>query len=129
MAVQGVLNTGLGRVVGLLKATTAVHAGGLAAVLLLVLVRTGPSPGGFTSAGWVYYLGGPIGVAIVYLVAASISKIGACAATTAIITGQVVTAAALDHFGLFGLSRAPFHPFKLAGVALLSLGAWILLRK
>ncbi len=129
MAVQGVVNSGLGKVVGLLRATLAVHATGLAVTIPLVFIYARQAPGGFASAGWFYYLGGPIGVAIVYSVAASIGRVGACTATTAIIAGQVLTAAALDHFGVMGLQRVPFHPLKLLGVASLSLGAWILLRK
>lgn len=129
MAIQGVLNSGLGRAVGLLRAVLAVHAGGLAVIVPLTLLRAGRSPSGSAGAGWAYYLGGPIGVGIVYFVAASIGRVGACPATTAIITGQVLTAAVLDHFGVLGLQRAPFHPVKLLGVSLLSLGAWILLKE
>lgn len=129
MAVQGVLNSGLGRVAGLLKATLAVHAGGLAVIAPVVLLYARRAPGKLAGAAWFYYLGGPLGVGIVYFVAASIGKVGACPATTAIITGQVLTAAALDHFGVLGLQRVPFHPVRLLGVAFLSLGAWILLKK
>ncbi|MGE5542056.1 MAG: DMT family transporter [Bacillota bacterium] len=129
MAVQGVLNSGLGRIAGLLKATLAVHAAGLAVIAPVVLLYARQAPGRLTGAPWFYYLGGPLGVGIVYFVAASIGRVGACPATTAIITGQVLTAAALDHFGVLGLQRVPFHPFKLLGVAFLSFGAWILLKR
>lgn len=128
MAVQGALNTGLSRFVGLLRAVFAVHASGLIMMIPLVLAIKSNS-GSFSSAKWYYYLGGPLGVAIVYMVAAAISKAGAWRATTAIVTGQVLTAVILDHFGAFGLQKSPFPLVKLLGVAFLSLGAWILLRK
>jgi transporter family-2 protein len=68
-------------------------------------------------------------VAIVYLVAASISKVGVASATTAIIVGQVVTAAAVDYFGWFGLEPLPFSIWKGLGILLMAGGAWLLLSR
>jgi transporter family-2 protein len=65
---------------------------------------------------------------IIYLVAASIPAVGVCNATTAIIVGQVLTAVIIDHFGGFGLNRVPCSWNQLAGVALLAVGAKMLLR-
>ncbi|NPV69444.1 MAG: DMT family transporter [Firmicutes bacterium] len=129
MALQGVLNSGVGKAVGMLKATFAVHLAAITAMVPLLLIIREASSGKFTSVKWFYYLGGPLNIAIVYFVAWAVSRIGACRATTAIITCQVLTAAALDHFGVLGLERAPFHPLRLAGVGMLSIGAWLLLRK
>ena len=72
----------------------------------------------FRDAPWYTYLGGVLSVAIVYLVAASISKVGVASATTAIIVGQVVTAAAVDYFGWFGLEPLPFSIWKGLGILL-----------
>lgn len=129
MAIQGVLNSGLGKATGLLKATLAVHVVGLAGIIPLVLVYARADGRRLTGAPWYYYLGGLIGVGIIYAVAASIGRIGACAATTAIIVGQVLTAALLDHLGVCGLERVPFQAIKVVGVAFLAGGAWILLRR
>ena len=37
------------------------------------------------------------------------------------------TAALIDHLGWLGIERIPFSPLKLLGIALLAVGAWILL--
>ena len=76
----------------------------------------------------VYMVGRGLGVAIIYTVAASIPKVGAASATTAIITAQVLTACIIDHFGLFGLKAVSFTWSRWVGGALLAAGAWFILR-
>lgn len=78
---------------------------------------------------WYNYLGGVIGVGIVYGVIASIDKVGVAAATTAIIVGQVSMAALVDHFGWFGLEAVPFNWWKGIGIVLMAASAWMLLHK
>ncbi len=65
--------------------------------------------------------------AIIYLVQASISKLGVAIATTAIVFGQVSTALLIDHFGLFGLREIPFTWWKLLGLIFLATGAKLML--
>jgi transporter family-2 protein len=129
MAVQGSINTGLGKIVGLLEATFIVHIVGIvtAALALYVLKFGRGDLGKFQEAPWYLYLGGVLGVIILYTVVASISRVGVATATTAIIVGQVSTAVLIDHFGFFGLDRIPFSWYKVAGVALLAVGARLML--
>ena len=130
MAVQGSLNASLGKIVGLLETTFVVHAVGTAilAALLFVFQMGKGDLSAIGSAPWYSYLGGVVGVFIIYLVAASIPGVGVGNATTAIIVGQVLTAVAIDCTGLFGLSKIEFHWQQLAGLALLAAGAKLLLR-
>lgn len=130
MAMQGSINASLSKVVGILESTFIVHVTGtvLVAVLLYVL-RLGK--GNFTlyaQAPWYAFFGGVVGVGIIYLVVASIPKVGVANATTAIIVGQVLSALAIDHFGLFGLQRVPCNWCQLGGLLLLAVGARLLLR-
>lgn len=129
MAVQGSLNSALGKVIGLLEATFVVHLLGTVtvAVLLFGLQLGQGSLGKFAQAPWYSYLGGIIGVVIIYGVVASIPKVGVALATTAIIVGQVSAALLIDHFGLFGLEKMPFTWIKLIGLALLAGGARLML--
>ncbi|MGB9791234.1 MAG: DMT family transporter [Thermacetogeniaceae bacterium] len=128
MALQGSLNTVLGKVVGLLEATFFVHVIGTVALIALLLVGVGEGNiGNWLKAPWYSYLGGFLGVAIIYLVQASISKLGAALATALIVVGQVAAALAIDHFGLFGLREIPFTWWKLLGLILLAAGAKLML--
>jgi bacterial/archaeal transporter family-2 protein len=129
MAIQGTFNSLLGKTVGILESTFAVHLIGAltAGAFLLVLGN-----GNFAKAGqvpWFAWLGGPIGVAIIFGVAFSIPKLGVGVTTTAIIAAQLFTAYLIDHFGLFGMERIPFNFLKLGGTALIIIGAKLLLDK
>lgn len=131
MAIQGSLNAALGKVIGLLETTFVVHLIGMAlAALLLFVCRLGD--GNLlmiTRAPWYTLLGGALGVLIIYGVVRSIPMVGVAAATTAIIVGQIITAAVVDHLGLFGMTRIPFHWHRVVGTALMAGGAWLLLKK
>ncbi|KJS12167.1 MAG: hypothetical protein VR67_10285 [Peptococcaceae bacterium BRH_c8a] len=131
MALQGSLNTALGKVIGLLETTFVVHLVGLllAGVLIFVLRLGSGDWQRYSGVPWYFYLGGMLGVAIIYGVVRSMASVGVAAATTAIIVGQLLTAAMVDHLGLFGLERIPFSWHRVAGAALMSGGAWLLLKK
>jgi len=59
----------------------------------------------------------------------TIPVLGVAAATTAIIVGQVLTAALVDHLGLFGLEKMSFNWYRVAGTVLMASGAFLLLKK
>ncbi len=128
MAVQGSLNSVLGKVTGLWEATLIVHGVGLVVAGVLTVPLGNGSIAKVAGAPWYTWLGGAIGVVIIYAVAKSIPKVGVAPATTAIIVGQVGTACLIDHFGIFGLERLPFQWSHAVGVLLLAVGAWFLLK-
>lgn len=129
MAVQGTLNSLLSKATGLLETTFWVQlTGAVVSALLLFVFRLGD--GDLLALGkapWYSLLGGALGVLITFFVASSISKVGATAATTAIIVGQVTTAGLLDHFGVLGLKSCPFVWSDALGIVLLAIGAKLLL--
>lgn len=129
MAFQGALNASLGKVVGSLESTLMVHLIGTATVAVPFLICKG-GKGGLVNLGqapWYTLLGGVLGVAIVGSVVLSIPKAGVANATTAIIIGQVITAMAIDYFGLFGLEQVSLSWWKGLGVLFLAAGGYLLL--
>ncbi|SEO78639.1 DMT family transporter [Propionispora vibrioides] len=130
MAIQGSLNAALSKVIGLIETTFVVHFIGTVILLLLLFVfKMGKgSLAAMPEAPWYVYLGGVISVFIIYLVAASIPKVGMANATTAIIVGQVLTAIIIDHYGGFGLEHMAWEWNDLAGLFLLTVGAYLLLK-
>ncbi|MDK2820628.1 MAG: bacterial/archaeal transporter family-2 protein [Clostridia bacterium] len=129
MAIQGSLNSALGKIIGLLHATLVVHLTATLLVIALIFFRLndGGSLGKLWHSPWYLWLGGIIGVFITYGVVASIPRVGVAWATTAIIVGQVTTALIIDHFGLFGLEKIPFTLWKIIGILLLATGARFML--
>jgi transporter family-2 protein len=129
MAVQGSLNSALGKIIGLVNATLIVHVIGTITVSAIVLLSSSDRQElhKLTQVPWYTLLGGILSVIIIYLVARSIPQLGVAVATTAIIVGQVSTALAIDHLGLFGLQPICFTWWKLVGMILLAGGALLML--
>lgn len=129
MALQGTFNAALGKVLGLWESTLVVHLIGTV-VALIILVAVGLGFGNFgklNQVPWWAYLGGVLSVVIIYAVARSIPQIGVSNATTAIIVAQVSTAVLIDCLGIFGVKKIDFQWIDLLGIALLAIGARILL--
>lgn len=130
MAIQGSLNTGLGKIIGLLSGTFIVQITGTIFALVLLLLGLGENKwSALAQVPWYYFLGGIIGVGIVYGVVVAIGQVGVAAATTAIIIGQISTSALVDHFGWFGLEAIPFNIWKGIGILLMAISGWMLLHK
>lgn len=131
MAVQGSLNAVLSKSVGLLETTFIVHLLGTVVVLLAFFVfRLGAGDlSMWKEAPWYTYLGGGLGVMIVFTVAFALPRAGVANATTAIIVGQVTMAMVIDHFGLFGLEQIPVNWWKGVGLLFLAAGGYFMLCK
>ncbi|HPT92577.1 MAG TPA: DMT family transporter [Limnochordia bacterium] len=130
MAIQGSLNTALSKKIGLVPGTFTVHLVGTIFALVLLLFGVGKSQWQeLPQVPWYNFIGGVLGVGIVYGVMIGIEKIGVAKATTAIIIGQMSTAALVDHFGWFGLEPVPFNWWKGVGIVLMAVSAWMLLHR
>lgn len=130
MAIQGSLNTALSKKIGLVPGTFTVHLVGTIFAVVLLLFGVGKSQWQeLPQVPWYNFIGGVLGVGIVYGVMIGIEKIGVAKATTAIIIGQMSTAALVDHFGWFGLEPVPFNWWKGVGIVLMAVSAWMLLHR
>lgn len=130
MAVQGTMNSVLGKVIGLWESTLVVHIIGLVTVVGVILA-TGVGFSGLAKGGeapWYVYLGGLLNVIIIFGVVKSMPQIGVGNATTGIIFAQILTAVMIDRFGIMGVEKVPFRWIDLLGVALLAVGTRIMLK-
>ncbi len=73
------------------------------------------------------WLGGVFSALIVFAVALAPPRIGTTTTIGIIIAGNLVMAAVIDRYGLFGLERIGFSPVRVLGIALLALGAGLTL--
>jgi bacterial/archaeal transporter family-2 protein len=103
-----------------------------AAIGLLVLLAARRSLGGYAIAGqqpaWLW-LGGLMGAIIVFTITLAAPRIGATATVAIFVFAQFAAAAVVDRFGLFGLARIAVTWPRVAGLALLGLGAALTLKK
>jgi transporter family-2 protein len=83
---------------------------------------------GLRQVPWYAWLGGFYGAFFVAMAAFAAPRIGVASMLTAAISGQILAALMLDHFGLLGLGRQPVGVERIAGAALVLLGA-VLVRR
>jgi transporter family-2 protein len=84
---------------------------------------------GAFGAPWWAWIGGALGALFVTMAILAVPRIGAAGYSAAIITGQLVGALLVDHYGWFGLNKTQITPSKMAGAALLLLSVWLIQRK
>lgn len=129
LAVQPPTNAALARTSGsvLLAALTSFAIGtAVLAAAWAALDRTPPAAlKGAPAWAWA---GGFYGAAFVAIFAYAAPRLGIAAALTLAIASQLVAALVVDHWGLLGLDRSPATLTRIAGTALVIVGA-LLVRK
>jgi transporter family-2 protein len=129
VALQPPLNSGLGRALGALPAAMLSFAiGAVALGLLVVLTGQLSQLDAATSVRWYYLLGGLCGALWVALSIPAVRAIGAGGVVAATISGQLAGAVVADRLGILGLERVAITPARLAGVLLLALGTYLIVR-
>jgi transporter family-2 protein len=96
--------------------------------VLLVAAGDPGELGGLRELRPVHLLGGIGGAAIVLVSLITVRSLGAGGVTAALVATQLAVAALSDRFGWVGLDRSPLTAGKLAGVALLLVGTWLVTR-
>lgn len=134
IALQAPINSGLGRAIASpLAAASISFAVGTAALVAVTLLLSG-SVGGFGGVGgarglaWVYFTGGVLGAVYVTTALITVRALGAGAVTAATVTGQLTTSIVIDRLGILGLEPRPLSWERLAGVALLVAGTFLIAR-
>ena len=129
VATQAPLNSQLGRTVGGLQASVVALAVSFVALLALAAVTDGL--GGIRRIGdaplYVAIGGGLAGALYVGSIVFTVRALGAGGLTAVTIAGQLALAMVIDHFGWLGVERSPITAVKIAGVALLALGTWLVI--
>jgi bacterial/archaeal transporter family-2 protein len=99
--------------------------------ILVYSLASGESIASLTSskgAPAIAWIGGLLGAFFVTATIILMPRIGVAMTISLIIAGQLITALAMDHFGLLGLEVRQVTPLRVVGVVLVGLGA-VLIRK
>ena len=120
-AMQSPINSALGRDIGPIPAATVSFAAGTVA-LVAVSILFG---GGF--GRWHYIAGGLLGAAVVGVTTVAVRTLGSRAMIACLLTGQLAMAAAIDQFGLLGITQQPLSATRAIGLALLAGGVALVL--
>lgn len=129
IAVQPSINARLAQKTGAFESSLISFAVGTLALLIVTMIAGKGSLRGIAGASWWELTGGFLGAFFVTLTIVSVPRIGTTAVMAMVITGQLITGAALDHFGAFGLRQVPFSPLRALGILLLASGAWLIIKR
>ena len=111
--------------IGVLEALTFATCVQLAlsvAILLVARLGTGGLGGAFRAPQWMW-LGGLMGLTVVFTITFAQPRIGATATIGILIAGQLVMGAVIDRFGLFGVQEIGISWPRAVGIGLLGIGA------
>jgi transporter family-2 protein len=100
----------------------------LAAGLVLVTRRSGGVGEAFRAPPWMW-VGGLMGLIVVFSITFAQPRIGASTTIGILIAGQLVMGAVIDRFGLLGVSAVPLTWPRIVGLALLGAGAALTLSR
>jgi transporter family-2 protein len=130
VALQAPINSKLGKELGTFQAASVSFLIGLVALVAIALVGAGGlgSLGHVGRLPWWYFLGGLLGAAYVVSVIITVRTLGAGGVTAATIAGQLAMAVVIDQFGIAGVTRHPISAARVAGVALLGTGVYLVVR-
>jgi transporter family-2 protein len=129
VALQAPINRGLGKAVGTFAASSiSFLVGTLVLLLITAFSSSHVKLGGLSGLPWYYLVGGLLGAAYVTTVLVTVGSLGAGGVTAATIAGQLTAAVVIDRLGILGLTQKPLSAARVAGVALLALGVFLIVR-
>ena len=122
MSIQGVFNTKLSEKIGLWETTVLVQGIALICSIIISLFLRDGSYANLKNTNKYYLLGGALGVVITYTVVKSVSLMGATLGIGIILIAQLLAAAIIDAFGLFGSDKIKFTLNNFIGIAIMIIG-------
>jgi bacterial/archaeal transporter family-2 protein len=128
VAMQPPINSKLGQVSGTFAAATISFVIGTIALAIVALVAGGQNFGAVREVPWWYLTGGFIGAVFVASSLVTVRTLGAGGVVAATIAGQLTFSLVIDRFGLLGLEERPVSLARVAGVAFLALGVFLVVR-
>ena len=125
VAIQSQINALFSKKVGVLEsATVSFMVGAIALFFLAFFFGKGNFFNVFTVPKW-QLIGGLLGAFFIVINIFSVNLIGVAATFMAVIIGQILVGAIIDHFGLFGGVAYPMNMTKLIALALMFVGIYL----
>jgi bacterial/archaeal transporter family-2 protein len=130
IALQAPVNSLLGQRVGTVAASVVSFALGTIALAGIAVLSGGLGKlGEVRSVPWYYLVGGLLGAAYVTCVLVTVRSLGAGGVTAATIAGQLTMSLVVDQLGILGVAQKPITASRAAGVALLVVGTFLVVRE
>lgn len=122
MSVQGVFNTRVSEKIGLFESNVIVQGTAFILAIIAMFIFGKGDIFKINECNKLYLTGGIIGFFITITVMLAISNLSPTIAISAILIAQLLVAALIDAFGLFGAKKVPFDITKYVGIILMISG-------
>jgi transporter family-2 protein len=131
VALQAPINSTLGKAIGTWQAAFMSFVVGTVALALIAALATGGlgQIGGVRDVSWIYLSGGLLGAAYITSVLVTVRSLGAGGVVAATIAGQLAVSVVVDQLGILGVAKQPVTAARIAGVALLAVGTYLVVRE
>lgn len=118
----------LGERLGTTESIFIVQFGGALAAGLIMLARRGGNLGQWHTVPWYTLVCGVLGLAVVGAVVYVVPRQGVVASSILILAGQLVASVIIDHYGLFEVAVRRLDPARMAGMVLMFVAVWLIVR-
>jgi len=128
ISLQSLFSGVIGDKLGILESVFIVHLGGLLLASALLLFAHGGSIASWRTVPWYALCAGLLGVAIVASISYAVPRLGLATTLTLSIVAQLLLGTMIDHFGLLGATHHPLDISRVAGMLVLFVGTWLIIR-
>jgi bacterial/archaeal transporter family-2 protein len=128
VALQGQFMGLMDQGIGTRESVFITYASGGALAGLAMLASRGGNLKAWQAVPWYALTAGLLGLVIVGAIGYTVPRLGLSKAFTIIVAAQFIVAAILDHFGVLGAAMRPLDGTRLAGMGLLIMGVWLIMK-
>ena len=128
VGLHGPLSSLMSQRIGTMESVFIIHLGGAVMALLPLVVAGGGNLGHWRSVPWYALVAGAFGLVVIGAISYAIPRVGVATTIILIVAGQLTVGALLDNFGLLGTAVRPFDVWRIAGILVLSVGVWLMVR-
>jgi transporter family-2 protein len=116
------------RSIGTLESMFITYGTGGLLISIAMLANRGGNLSAWDSVPWYALSAGVLGLIIVGTIGYSTPRLGLVTAFTILVASQFILGALLDHFGILGADLRPLNLTRLAGIGVMLLGVWLIIR-
>jgi transporter family-2 protein len=128
VGVQTPIAGAMGQRIGGTASSVVVHLSGFILSAVLLLLRGGEKIRDWNTLPWYMLIAGFFGVLLFQTITIVLPRLGATPMIVLIIIGQLLTGVVLDSFGWLGVTARSMDITRSAGIALLVLGGYFIIK-
>ena len=128
VGLQGPMSGAMSQRLGPLGSSLIIHVGGAIVSALLLVLAGGVNLESLKGLPLPYFFAGCFGVILYLTLAYTLPRVGVAMTTALLILAQMSIGLLLDQFGWLGVPQHSISVIRLAGVAALLLGAYLVAR-